>query len=128
MKNIMKRAWEIYKTLTGKHLEKLSAALKKAWSEFKASSAKKELVLKDWLFQKIARENGAPRMWNGHVDAVFQETEKAYKIVMGAVNHTVYTWIPKSQCEWVDSESETKVVNSFEEAREHVDYLRNCYC
>lgn len=127
MKNIMKRAWEIYRTLTGRHLEKLSAALKKAWAEIKFAS-KKELVLKDWLFDKIAREHNAPRTWNGHVDVVFQETDKAYKVAMGAVNHTVYTWVPKSQCEWVDSESETKVVNSFEKAREHVDYLRNCYC
>lgn len=36
MKNIMKRAWEIYKTLNGTHLDKLSVALKKAWAEFKA--------------------------------------------------------------------------------------------
>ncbi len=35
MKDIMKRAWEIYKTLKGSHMEKLSAALKAAWTEFK---------------------------------------------------------------------------------------------
>ena len=36
MKNIMTRAWEIYRTLTnGTHLEKLSAALRTAWAEFK---------------------------------------------------------------------------------------------
>ena len=36
MKNIMKRAWEIYRTLTGDHIAKLSAALRKAWAEGKA--------------------------------------------------------------------------------------------
>lgn len=91
----------------------------------------KELVVKDWLFNKIARENSCPMIWNGHVDAVFQETEKAYKIMMGAVNHTVFTWIPKSQCEWVEVDTEnheTKVVASYEEAIEHRDWLRSCYC
>lgn len=40
MKNIMKRAWEIYRTLAGKHLEKLSEALKRAWAEVKAVANK----------------------------------------------------------------------------------------
>lgn len=35
MKNIMKRAWEIYRTLTGDRLAKLSQALKMAWAEIK---------------------------------------------------------------------------------------------
>lgn len=35
MKNIMKRAWEIYRTLTGDHIAKLAMAMKKAWSEVK---------------------------------------------------------------------------------------------
>lgn len=35
MKNIMKRAWEIYRTLTGDRIAKLSAALKMAWAEIK---------------------------------------------------------------------------------------------
>ena len=90
----------------------------------------KELILKDWLWQKIARENNVGCVWNGHVDVVFEETEKAYKVVMGAVNHTVYTWVPKSQCEWIDAESdnyETKIVNGYEEAKEIVSILRSCY-
>ena len=40
MKNVMKRAWEIYRTLTGKHLEKLSKALKRAWVEIKTVANK----------------------------------------------------------------------------------------
>lgn len=37
MRKIMQRAWEIYRTLTGSHLEKLSIALRKAWAEAKAA-------------------------------------------------------------------------------------------
>lgn len=35
MMNVMKRAWEIYRTLTGDHIAKLSAALRHAWKEVK---------------------------------------------------------------------------------------------
>lgn len=34
-KQVMKRAWEIYRTLTGNRIAKLSAALKQAWAEVK---------------------------------------------------------------------------------------------
>ena len=91
----------------------------------------KELVLKDWIWNKIAKESNAPRIWGGHVDAIFQETEKAYKVMMGAVNHTVYTWVPKSACEFVDCADElhsTKICESYEEAVSHRDYLRSCFC
>ena len=37
MKNLMKRAWEIYRTLTGNHIAKLSRALKMAWAEVKTA-------------------------------------------------------------------------------------------
>ena len=40
MKNIMKRAWEIYRTLTGDRLAKLSMALKLAWAEAEAPQEK----------------------------------------------------------------------------------------
>lgn len=41
MRNIMKKAWAIYRTLTnGTHREKLSAALKKAWAEVKKKTFK----------------------------------------------------------------------------------------
>lgn len=38
MKKIMKRAWEIYRTLTGAHREKMSIALKMAWAEVATTS------------------------------------------------------------------------------------------
>lgn len=90
----------------------------------------KELVIKDWLWKRIATESNAPRVWGGHVDCVFQETERAYKAMMGAVNHTVFTWIPKSQCEWVDTEDachETFVVDGYERALEVRDDVRSCF-
>lgn len=37
MKNVMRRAWEIYRTLTGDHTAKLAMALKAAWAETKSS-------------------------------------------------------------------------------------------
>jgi hypothetical protein len=36
MKQIMKRAWEIYRTLVGDRIAKLSMALRQAWAEAKA--------------------------------------------------------------------------------------------
>lgn len=91
----------------------------------------KELVLRDWLWQKIAQENHVGRVWGGHVDCVFGETEKAYHVIMGSVNNTVITWVPKSQTEFVDAENEykeTKMCKSYEEAMEHVSFLRECFC
>ena len=38
MKNVMKRAWEIYRTLAGDRVAKLSQALKMAWAEVKAAA------------------------------------------------------------------------------------------
>lgn len=88
----------------------------------------KELVVKDWLWEKIARENNAPRVWGGHIDCIFAETEKAYKVMMGAVSYTVFTWIPKSQCEFVESDNETRVFCSYEEAIAYKAELRSAYC
>lgn len=39
MKNVMRRAWEIYRRLTGDRLAKLSMALKRAWAEKKKKNA-----------------------------------------------------------------------------------------
>ena len=91
----------------------------------------KKLVMKDWLYQRVAKEHNAPRIWGGSVDAIFAETEKAYKVMLNAVNHTVFTWIPKSACEWEETESEynyTKICSSYEEAIEYRSYLRSCFC
>ena len=41
MKNVMMRAWEIYRTLKGDHIAKLSLALKLAWEEEKMADKMK---------------------------------------------------------------------------------------
>lgn len=38
MKKIMRRAWEIYRTLEGDHIAKLALALRQAWKEAKKES------------------------------------------------------------------------------------------
>lgn len=40
MMNVMKKAWEIYRTLTGDHRAKLSLALRQAWAETKNAAKK----------------------------------------------------------------------------------------
>lgn len=41
MKQVMKRAWEIYRELIGDKIAKLSMALRQAWAEAKAATTKK---------------------------------------------------------------------------------------
>lgn len=42
MKNIMKRAWEIYRTLKGDHIAKISYSLKKSWEESRMETLTKQ--------------------------------------------------------------------------------------
>lgn len=44
-KQIMKRAWEIYRTLTGDHIAKLSMALREAWAEARAPKTMREQMI-----------------------------------------------------------------------------------
>ena len=46
MRNIMRRAWEIYRTLEGDHRAKLALALIQAWSESRESSETPEEIIK----------------------------------------------------------------------------------
>lgn len=53
MKEIMKRAWTIYRTLTtGSRLEKLSVALKQAWKEAKNMAITRMEAMKRFLESK----------------------------------------------------------------------------
>lgn len=54
MMNVMKRAWEIYRTLTGDHIAKISTALRMAWAEIK-NTAKETFC----GFAKIAKNDRA---------------------------------------------------------------------
>ena len=46
MRNIMKRAWEVYRTLEGDHRAKLSLALKTAWREASSVETPEEIIEK----------------------------------------------------------------------------------
>ena len=46
MRNIMKRAWEIYRKLEGDHRAKLSLALKTAWREASSVETPEEIIEK----------------------------------------------------------------------------------
>lgn len=46
MRQIMKRAWEIYRTLEGDKIAKLSMALRHAWTEFKEGTIMNENIAK----------------------------------------------------------------------------------
>ena len=63
----------------------------------------KQYRMKEWFFQKVAKEVGAPRVWNNTLFAVFGETEKAYHAIVGSVTFKKTLWIPKS-CVEIDEE------------------------
>lgn len=52
MKNVMKRAWEIYRTLSGQHVAKLVMALRMAWKEVKSMSKTIVEQLKAFMVSK----------------------------------------------------------------------------
>ena len=60
MMNVMKRAWEIYRTLEGDRIAKLSQALKEAWAEAKAEKKEEKVVSIPAMIEKLV-EMGASR-------------------------------------------------------------------
>lgn len=59
MKQIMKRAWEIYRTLEGDKIAKLSMALRQAWAEYKATGIKVVTkILRAYVAQHFANASG----------------------------------------------------------------------
>lgn len=67
MMNVMKRAWEIYRTLTGDHIAKLAMALKDAWAEAKNTAKKTAtegiMKVKAWVIEKAQNEAKRYNMW-----------------------------------------------------------------
>lgn len=128
MKEIMKRAWEIYRTLEGDRLAKLAMALRQAWAEAKASKSIKLLEIADWFVGKKARENGMT-IWSGHAVAIIGETEKAYKVIWGDVTKPITFWAPKSLCKWVKS-SDTKrtITGTWEQGIDEYRFVRSLCC
>ncbi|MBQ8296857.1 MAG: hypothetical protein IJX77_03640 [Ruminococcus sp.] len=68
MMNVMKRAWGIYRTLTGDHIAKLSVALRQAWSEVK-NMAKK-------VFEKVAQVAKVAETYDDSCYLTFKAWEK----------------------------------------------------
>lgn len=66
--NVMKRAWDIYRTLTGDHIAKLSAALRQAWKE--AKNMVKE------TFDKIAKVAKMDKTYDDSCYFTFKAWEK----------------------------------------------------
>lgn len=97
----------------------------------KEKDAMKQLRLNDWIFQKIAREKKAPHMCNDRVIAVFQETEKAYKAIVGGVGWSTVTWVPKScviESETTDHLDATRFCNNYDEAAAWLKDLKDYFC
>lgn len=124
MKEIMKRAWEIYRTLEGDRIAKLSYALKKAWAEHKSSESEL-LEIAEWFTDKKAAENGL-RVYGGDVVAVIGETEKAYKVIFGSMQKPMTFWAPKSLCKWVKSEKRT-ITGTYEDGMKAYRELKALY-
>lgn len=128
MKQIMKRAWEIYRTLEGDRLAKLSYALKKAWAERKAGNVNdKSLEIAEWFMNKKAAENGL-KVYSGEVVAVIGETEKAYKVIFGSMQKPMVFWAPKSLCKWTESDEKRTIVGTYEEGMRAYKELKSLYC
>ena len=119
MKEIMTRAWEIYRTLEGDRLAKLAMALRQAWAEFKAASSNKLLEIADWFVSKKARELGRK----------ISETEKAYKVIFGDVVAPMTFWAPKSLCTWTSgSDIKRTIVGSYEDGMAEYRFVKSLYC
>ena len=66
-KQAMRRAWEIYRTLTGDRIAKLSAALKQAWAEVKNAACE---VINGWNVSKLIKA-GANRCTKYGKDRIY---------------------------------------------------------
>lgn len=132
MKKIMKRAWEIYRTLEGDRLAKLSMALRQAWAEAKTekSNSFKALEVAEWFLSKKAKELGR-RTFVGDVPAIIGETEKAYKVIVNAIRNTTTMWVPKSLCTWVKVSKfyhQTRTFENWEDGMNWVSEIRGAFC
>ena len=85
------------------------------------------LVIEPWLWDKLMRQFGYKKCVK--VDAVFRETERAYKIMLGATElHTRFVWVAKSQTFWKEAADEseiTQICNDFVAVIEYRNYLRD---
>ena len=83
MMNVMKRAWEIYRTLEGDRIAKLSQALKEAWAEAKAEKKEEKAVSIPAMIEKLV-EMGASR-WTMVKTAYISETAEVKLLVLNLI-------------------------------------------
>lgn len=111
---IMKRAWEIFRTLTGDRIAKLSAALKKAWAEFKNSACKAMKELKGSVKQiawakdirkRIAELNFEEDMWSMMGFYKASEEERASSTELHKWQTAIYKKAAQKMLDTVDSAS-----------------------
>lgn len=128
MKEIMKRAWEIYKYLEGDRTAKLSMALKQAWAEHKNQFPKLEIA--DWFILKTAREQKWSRdsffIFFG-VMAIVGETQKAYKVIYHKSGGFVTFWVPKSVCKWETIDRKDLSTKTFAEWKDGMAWSRDTF-
>lgn len=74
MKKIMKRAWEIYRTLEGNRLAKLSMALRMAWVEAKAAATQQ--LVNDGTEKQLEYAQIIVEKFSALTDAYIAESEK----------------------------------------------------
>nr|DAJ86965.1 MAG TPA: hypothetical protein [Caudoviricetes sp.] len=75
--------------------------------------------VKEWFAAKKFKEIKGMSLFDSRVYAIFDETEKAYKCVLGTAFNNVITWVPKSLVS-ESEEFETARVDSYDEVREMI--------
>lgn len=101
MKNVMARAWEIYRTLEGDRLAKLSLALRQAWSEIKGGNKMVEL--------------------KGSEKQIKWATDLREKM-----NKECDTWVKAIKAaDYSKEETREKAINQIESVRNHVNNIES---
>lgn len=99
LKNIMNRAWEIYKAAGCSTRFEFGLSLKAAWAEAKAPKAVEFLGVKSWLLSKNLSANQIYAYNMAMIDddvRIERETEKAVLVKVSSEWGSFSFWSPKS--------------------------------
>lgn len=105
LRNIMKRAWQLVRTIG----MTISAGLRQSWREAKSEKSER-IYIKDWFVGKILSQNFQPAAFLIDVVGIVKETEKAYllRVEVGYssdLEECTDVWCPKS-CTMTETEKE----------------------
>ena len=84
------------------------------------------LEVKEWFAAKAYRETGKSKIFSDQIFAIFGETEKAYKVMLGSEYRHIVTWVPKSLVSAADSKGSQKntfYCQDYEEAKQIANAL-----